>query len=330
MNRIKKTKINKNLIIYQAKNGAIELMGDLKQNTVWGTQKQIAEVFNVERSVVTKHIKNIFVDKEVEKKSTCAFFTQVQKEGKRKIKRQIEFYNLDIILAVGYRTNSAKAIEFRKWATKILKQHITKGYTINKKIVGKNYRNFLKAVEGVQKLLPKEDIISTENILELIKTFASTWLSLESYDEDKFPIKGNTKKKVEIQADELYEMIAKLKKELVRKRQATILFAQEKRVKSLEGILGNVFQAVFGKEVYPTVEEKAIHLLYFVVKNHPFNDGNKRTGAFIFIWFLQKAGIKFQQKITPEALTSITLLVAESKPKDKDRIIGLLLLLLKK
>ena len=177
--------------------------------------------------------------------------------------------------------------------------------------------------------MPKEEIISTENILELIKTFADTWLSLESYDEDKFLIKGNTKKKVEIQADELYEMIAKFKKELVRKKQATILFAQEKRAKSLEGILGNVFQAVFGKEVYSTVEEKAVYLLYFVVKNHPFNDGNKRTGAFIFIWFLQKAGIKFQQKITPEALTSITLLVAESKPKDKDRIIGLLLLLLK-
>ncbi len=323
-------KLNKNLVIYQAKNGGIELRGDFGNETIWATQKQIAEVFGIERSVTTKHIKNIFKDKEVDKNSTSAIFAQVQKEGKREIKRQVEFYNLDIILAVGYRTNSAQAVKFRKWSNRILRQYIYQGYNMNPEIIGKNYDKFIKAVDDVKKLLPENNAVKTADILELIKSFSGAWLSLESYDEDKFPIKGSTKKKVKIQADELYEAVAKFKKELIKKKQATELFAQEKKQKTLEGILGNVLQAVFGQDVYLTVEEKAIHLLYFVVKNHPFTDGNKRTGAFAFIWFLQKVGIKFRHKITPEALTAITLLVVESKPKDKDRIVGLLLLLLKK
>jgi len=330
MAKVKKLKENPNLIIYQAKNGEIRFRGDFEHNTVWGTQRQIAEVFGVERSVVTKHIKNIFEDKEVNKNSTCAIFAQVQKEGKRFVERQVEFYNLDIILAVGYRANSAKAIEFRKWSSQILKQYIYKGYNINPKIIAKNYDQFIKAVDDIKLLLPKNNLVKTKDVLELIKNFSGAWLSLESYDEDRFPTSGTTKKKVKVQSEELYEAVASLKQELIRKKQATELFAQEKRTKNLEGILGNVLQNAFGREMYPTIEEKAVHLLYFVVKNHPFTDGNKRTGAFSFIWFLQRAGIKFQHKITPEALTVITLLVAESKPKDKDRIIGLLLMLLKK
>jgi len=330
---MKKEIDNKKLAIYQAKDGAIEFRGDLENETIWGTQKQIANLFNIDRSVVSRHINNIFKDKELNKKVVCAYFAHTTKHGAIKGKtqiQQVEFYNLDIVLAVGYRTNSAKAIEFRQWATKTLKEHITKGYTINPKIITKHYQEFLSAVEKVQKLLPKESIIPAKNILELIKIFANTWVSLESYDKDEFPQKGFTKKKVVLTAEELYEAVTQFKKTLIKKGQATELFAQEKCVKALEGILGNVLQSVFGKEVYPTVEEKATHLLYFVVKNHPFNDGNKRTGAFAFIWFLQKTGIKFENKINPEALTAITLLVAESNPKDKDRITGLILLLLKK
>ena len=244
--------------------------------------------------------------------------------------KPVKFYSLDLILAVGYRTHSARAISFRKWATKTLKQHITKGYTINKSVVGKNYDEFLRAVNSVQKLLPKNNTISTKDILDLVKTFARTWFSLESYDEGILPQTGVTKKKISLDASDLYTAIFELKRELIRKKQATELFAQEKKSKSLEGILGNVMQSVYGKDVYSSIEERAVHLLYFIVKNHPFNDGNKRTGAFAFIWFLKRAGIRFEHKITPEALTSITLLVAESKPKDKDQIIGLLLMLLKK
>ncbi len=322
--------LNKDLLIYQAKDGAIELRGDFGNETIWATQKQIAEVFGIDVRTVNEHLGNVYKTKELKKDSTIRKFRIVQKEGTRFVERDMSFYNLDAVISVGYRVNSKQATAFRIWATKTLKRHITKGYTINKKIIGKNYDDFLQAVEDVQKLLPRGNIIPAKNILDLVKAFAGTWFSLESYDKDKFPSKGNTKKKLKIHADELYGAVTEFKKELIKKKQATELFAQERTQKALEGILGNVLQEVFNREVYGTVEEKAIHLLYFVVKNHPFTDGNKRTGAFSFIWFLQKTGINFQQKITPEALTAITLLVAESNPKDKDRIIGLLLMLLKK
>ncbi len=320
-------KLKNKIVIYQGKNGEIKFRGDFSKDTIWGTQKQIADVFGVERSVITKHVNNIFSNEELNKKAVCANFAHTAEDGKT---YNTNFYNLDIILAVGYRTNSAKAIEFRKWATKILKQHITKGYTINPKIIEKNYQSFMDAVEKVQRLLPKGNKISNENILELIKSFASTWFSLESFDEDNLPQNGYTKKDVRIQVDQLYKDIEIFKRQLIKKKLATGLFAQERSKKGLEGIIGNVFQAVFGTEVYETIEEKAAHLLYFSVKNHPFSDGNKRTGAFIFIWFLNKIRFDYRNKITPEALTAITLFIAESKPQEKDKMIGLILLMLKK
>ncbi len=333
MKNAKKSKKENNLIIYQKKDGAIAFRGDFDSENIWGTQKQIAEVFGVDRSVVTKHIKNILKDKEVDEKVVSAKFALTTKHGAIKGKtqtRNVTFYNLDIILAVGYRTNSARAIEFRKWATKTLKQHITKGYTINKKVLAKNYDEFMKAIETIKKVLPDENLINPKDVLNLIQSFSRAWLSLDAYDRESFPKTKMSKKKLRIEASELYHAIAQFKKELMQKKQATELFAQEKTKGSLEGIFGNVVQSIFRKDVYESIEEKAVHLLYFIVKNHPFNDGNKRTGAFAFIWFLQKANIPFQNKITPEALTSLTLLVAESKPEDKDRIIKLLLLLLNK
>ena len=330
---MKENIIKNKTVVYQAKNGAIELRGDFDNGTVWATQKQIAEVFDIERSVATKHIRNIFKDKEVDENKVCANFAHTTQHGAIEGKtqtRNVKIYNLDIILAIGYRANSSRAIEFRIWATKLLKQHITKGYTINRKVIGKNYEQFIKAVNDVKKLLPAGSVVKTEDVLELVKSFSSAWLSLESYDEDKFPKSGATKKLVKVQADELYNAVEEFKKELINEKQATELFAQEKKDKNLEGILGNVMQEAFGREMYPSVEQKAAHLLYFVVKNHPFNDGNKRTGAFAFVWFLQKAGIEFRREITSAALTAITLLIAESKPKDKDRMIGVVLLMLKK
>ena len=321
---------NQKLAIYQAKNGAIELRKDAKTDTIWASKKQIASIFSVDRSVVSRHIKNIFQDKELDQKEVCANFAHTTKHGALKEKIQtniIEFYNLDIILAVGYRTKSSVAVGFRKWATKILKSHITKGFTINPKRISTNHEAFLKAVDDIKLLAQNNHQIKMNDILELIKTFSNTWFSLQSYDENKFPKKG-TKKKVHIAAQELYRDLEKLKKELIRKKQATKLFAEEKQAGSLEGIIGNVFQSVFNQDVYETLEEKAAHLLYFVIKNHPFNDGNKRSGAFAFIWFLQTTGFDFQVKITPETLTTLTILIAESKPRDKEKMIGIILLLL--
>ena len=316
---------NIELLIYQGKNWEIILKEDSKNETIWASQKDIAEVFGIDRTVVTKHINNIFKDDEIDEKSN------VQKMHIANSDKPVKFYNLDIILAVGYRTNSSKAIEFRKWATKTLKEHITKGFTINKNTLKQNYEKFLQAVDGVKKLLPENsEIIKNKDILELVKSFANTWFNLESYDEDKLPIEGFTTKDLKINSDELYSDVEKFKKDLMEKWQATELFAQEKTKNSLEWILWNVFQTFGWNDLYPTIEEKSAHLLYFIVKNHPFTDWNKRTWAFTFIWFLQRVGFEFREKITPEALTVMTLLVAESNPKDVKRIVWLIILLLKK
>ena len=316
---------NNELLIYQWKNWEIILKEDSRNETIWANQKQISEVFWIDRTVVTKHINKIFKDSEVDEKSN------VQKMHIANSDKPVKFYNLDIILAVWYRTNSSKAIEFRKWTTKILKEHITKGFTINPERLEKNYEKFLKAVDDVKKLLPENSwVIKNKDILELVKTFANTWFNLESYDEDKLPVTGFTKEYLEINSEELYSDVEKFKIDLIEKWQATELFAQEKSKKSLEWILWNIFQTFDWEDVYPTIEEKASHLLYFVVKNHPFTDWNKRTWAFSFIWFLNRIWFEFKEKITPEALTVMTLLVAESNPKDKQRIVWLIILLLKK
>jgi len=319
----------KEIIIYQAKNGAIKLKGDFRKQTIWATQKELAEVFNVNIPTINEHIKNIYASKELKKKSTIRNFRIVQKEGKRKIEREIIHYNLDMIISVGYRVNSKTATKFRQWATSILKQHALQGYTINKKIIGKNYDKFMKAVTDVKAILPKNTKVQTSDILELIKTFANTWLSLKAYDEENFPKKGITKKKVAITAQELIQALEELRNNLISKKEATDIFGQDRNKDSVQGIVGNVFQSAFGKEMYPTIEEKAAHLLYFMIKDHPFIDGNKRSGAFSFVWFLRKTGI-LRASFSPETLTALTLFIAESRTTDKEKMIGLVLLLLKK
>jgi death-on-curing family protein len=295
---------------------------------VWITQKQLSQVFDVTTQNITIHLKQIFKDNELEEKATCKESLQVQKEGNRSVKRKIKEYNLDVMIAVGYRINSVVGTKFRKWATKTLNQHISQGFTINPSRIEQNYASFMQAVDEVKTLTSNNTLLKTDDVLALIKSFAHTWFSLESFDEDKLPKGGLTKQDIQLESSALYEAVAQLKADLIVNNQATQLFAQEKEKDALAGIFGNVFQSVFGEDAYPTIEEKAAHLLYFIVKNHPFNDGNKRTGAFAFIWFLQKAQLDFRAKITPEALTAITLLIAQSNPVDKDKIIGLVVILL--
>lgn len=326
----KKPKNRQNqLMIYQAKSGKIEFRGDFDRDTVWGNLNQITELFGRDKSVISRHIRNIFKTKELNRASTVAKIATVQIEGQREITRKIEYFNLDVILSVGYRIDSNQATRFRIWATKTLKQHLLQGYTINKKSIGSNYQKFMQAVEDVKALLPADSAVSAKDALELINIFASTWFSLNAYDAKNFPQKGVSKKQVYFTGEELAITLQDLKRTLIAKKQATELFAQETNKDAVGGIVGNVFQSFDKKDVYPTIEEKAAHLLYFMVKNHPFIDGNKRSGAFSFVWFLQKAGV-LRTSFTPEALTALTLLVAESKSKDKEKMIGLILLLLKK
>lgn len=316
------------IIVYQTKTGAIELREDVDAETIWANLQQIADLFDTDKSGISRHIKNIYDSKELDQSATVAIFATVQKEGKREVARDIEYFNLDMILSVGYRVNSKNATIFRQWATKTLRSHIVNGYTINKKRIAKNYDAFLKAVEQVKALLPSGGNIDAENAMELVKMFANTWLSLDAYDKSRLPNKGATKKQVEFTAEEMTQALQKLKHELIKKGQATDLFGSERGGQSVSGIVGNVFQTFGGQDLYPTIEEKAAHLLYFMVKNHPYADGNKRSGAFAFVWFLKQAGILNPARLTSEALTAITLFVAESSPKDKDKMTGLVLLLL--
>jgi len=316
------------IIIYQHKSGAIEFKGDFTKETIWATQAQMALAFNVNVRTINEHIKNIYKTKELTEKSTIRNFRIVQDEGGRNITRIIKHYNLDMILSVGYRVNSKTATRFRQWSTKILRQHIIQGYTINKKRIAKNYNEFLQMVESVKKLLPKGGQVKAEDVLELIKMFSNTWFSLDAYDKENLPKTGKSKKRTQIKSDELEQAIQDLKRTLVKQKLASHLFAVETRAGSLVGIVGNVLQSFGGKDVYPTLEEKAAHLLYFIVKNHPFTDGNKRVGAFAFVWFLRKTNLLQKVDISTTGLTALTLLVAESNPKDKQKMISLILLLL--
>lgn len=322
----KKEARKQDIVIYQAPSGAIELRGDFKRDTIWATQDQIGALFSTTKQNISQHFKSIFKSGELDENSVVKDFFTTASDGKQ---YKVQFYDLDAILAVGYRVNSKNATQFRKWATKTLREHIVQGFTVNRFRIAKNYDAFLKTVEQVKALLPAGMASDTGSILELVKAFADTWVSLNAYDKGSFPRGKTTKKKVSLVADDLLKDIAKFKTQLMKQNEATDLFAQERSSGSIEGIVGNVMQGFGGKDVYPNIEEKSAHLLYFMVKNHPFTDGNKRSGAFAFVWFLKRTGA-LNARITPATLTALTLLIAESNPKDKEKMIGLVAMLLGK
>lgn len=314
--------------IYQTENGGLELSIDNKKETIWANLNQISILFGKDKSVISRHIKNIFESNELNERETVAFFATVQQEGEKFVERNIVYYNLDLILSVGYRVNSKNATKFRQWATSILHKHIVDGYTINENRIKNNYNNFIEAIENIKSLLPNDNKISNNDVLELVKTYANTWFSLDAYDRDNLIKNGRTKEYIELTSIDLMSAIKQLKDELIKKGEATELFATERQKDSLESIFGNIMQSFGGIDLYPSVEEKASNLLYFMIKNHPFIDGNKRSGAYSFIWFLQKNKLLNLNKITPEALTALTLLIAESNPKDKEKMVRLVLQIL--
>jgi len=318
-------KQEKKITIYQTKNGAIELSVDAKKDTIWASLQQIADLFNIDKSGISRHIKNIFKTKELERNSVVAKIATTASDGKI---YQVDYYNLDMILSVGYRINSKQATNFRKWANKVLKEYLIRGYSINRRQIAKNYDTFMQTVVNIQNLLPENVTLDPKLILELIKEFSGTWAMIDAYDKNTLTSIGSTKKSIKLSGVELAEAITNFRSELIKKGEATELFAQEKNMGNVEGIMGNVLQSFGGKPVYTTAEEKAAHLLYFMVKNHPFNDGNKRSGAFAFVWFLRKVKIKGAKNINPSALTALTLLIAESHPSKKNQMVALVTTLL--
>jgi len=327
---MKKSQKGKGLVIYQTKKGDVELRGDFSNDTMWATQAQIADLFNAERSVVTKHIRNIFKDNELDKDSVCAKFAHTADDGKT---YNVQFYNLDVVLSVGYRTNSVKAIEFRKWASSVIKDYLLKGYIVNEKRLKEHTTAKLGELEKTIALITsvKNKHLSdseSEGLLTIIKQYTDTWTTLVEFDEGKLQ-KSSSKKKGKVpDVPKTFEAIDEFKKNLLKKGEATDIFAQERNIGDFEGVLKGLGQTFGGKELYPGINEKAAHLLYFVVKDHMFVDGNKRTGAFLFLRFLYEnkhlTDKKGAVKINDSALTALTLLVAESDPKEKEVMIALI------
>jgi hypothetical protein len=273
----------KELVIFKAGKKEIKLRGDFRNETLWATQAEMAEVFGVDVRTVNEHLQNIYKTKELAESATIRKIRIVRQEGRREVEREVQHYNLDAIISVGYRVNSSVATKFRQWATSVLRQHITQGFTINRAQIGSNYADFMKAVETVRALAPAHGPVDTESVLELVRLFADTWFSLDAYDKETLAPKKVTKRSVKLSAAEFMDSVAVLKTELMRNGEASENFAAERKAESVEGIIGNVMQSFGGKAVYPSIEKKAAHLLYFIIKNHPFVDGNKRTGAYAFV-----------------------------------------------
>lgn len=317
-----------NIEIFESAKGEIQVK--LDNETVWLSQRQLSEVFLTTPENILMHFKNIYKEKELSIEATTKDFLVVQKEGKRQVQRNIKHYNLDAIISVGYRVQSKTATKFRQWATKLLKQHLTQGYTLNKQRFEDNALELEVALKLIKKASLSDQLTTDtgRGLVEIVSRYTQTFLWLQRYDEGLLndPI-GNDGGVLQT-FEQASASLAELKQGLIKRGEATELFALP-RGDGLSSLLGNLDQTVFGEPAYPTIQSKAAHLLYFVVKNHPFADGNKRSGAFLFVDFLHKNNHLLDAQGNPiindTGLAALTLLVAESAPKQKETLIRLIM-----
>ncbi|MFB1486130.1 MAG: virulence protein RhuM/Fic/DOC family protein [Thiocapsa sp. C3-sup] len=317
------------ILVYEAPDGGVRVDVRLERETVWLTQQQMTELFGRERSVITKHIGNVFKEGELEASATCAKFAQVQREGQRTVARDVDHYNLDVIISVGYRVKSPQGTRFRQWATRTLREHLVQGYTLNRQRFEHNARELEAALALVRKAAAGEALSTDQGrgLVDVIARYTQTFLLLQRYDEGLLVEPEGVAGGVLPLVAEARIAIARLKQDLLARGEATDLFGRE-REEGLAALLGNLDQSVFGEPAYPTVESKAAHLLYFVIKNHPFSDGNKRIGSFLFVELLHRNGRLIRNGeavINDVGLAALALLVAESAPKDKDVMIRLVM-----
>jgi prophage maintenance system killer protein len=289
----------------------------------------MAEVFETTPENVLMHLKNIYAADELDEPATAKDFLAVRVEGKRRVQRRLKHYNLDAIISVGYRVNSRRGVRFRQWATQTLRDHLVRGYTVSRQRFEHNARELEAALALVRKAATAEAISSDQGrgLVDVIARYTQTFLLLQRYDEGLLVEPRGVAGGVLPPPGEARAAIARLKGDLVSRREATDLFGRE-REEGLAALIGNLDQSVFGEPAYPTIESKAAHLLYFVIKNHPFSDGNKRIGSFLFVDFLHRNGRLIRNGeavINDIGLAALALLVAESAPKDKDVMIRLLM-----
>ena len=316
------------IAIFESANGEIQV--HLEQDTVWLTQRQMSEVFATTPENVLMHLKNIYTDGELEEKATTKHSLVVQLEGKREVKRKLKHYNLDAIISVGYRVNSKRGVQFRQWATRLLNQHLTRGYTLNQQRFEENAKELEAALGLIRKAASSPDLLTDtgRGLVEIVSRYTQTFLWLQRYDEGLLNEPQGQPGGTLPNFQEATDSLEKLKRNLIVRGEATELFAKP-RGDGLSSLLGNLDQSVFGEPAYPSIQSKAAHLLYFVVKNHPFADGNKRSGAFLFVDFLHRNNHLINEQgepiINDTGLAALTLLVAESAPAQKETLIRLIM-----
>lgn len=317
-----------NIEIFQSAKGEIQV--NLDNETVWLSQTMMAKLFETSSDNISLHLKNIYNEAELDETSTTEDYSVVRKEGSRHVKRNLKHYNLDAIISVGYRVKSKTATKFRQWATQLLKQHLTQGYTLNKQRFEDNALELEAALKLIKKASLSNELTSDtgKGLVEIVSRYTQTFLWLQRYDEGLLndPI-GNEGGALQT-FEQATASLATLKQGLMTRGEATELFALP-RGDGLSSLLGNLDQSIFGEPAYPTIQSKAAHLLYFVVKNHPFADGNKRSGAFLFVDFLHRNNHLLDEQNQPiindTGLAALTLLVAESDPKQKETLIRLIM-----
>ena len=316
---------NNEIVIYTTPDGKETFEVNLKKDTVWLSQKQMAELFKKDIRTVNEHIGNIYKEKELIKSSTIRKFRIVQKEGNRQVERIRSGYSLDVIISVGYRVKSQRGTQFRIWATHILKEHLIKGYTINEKRMREDrakLAEFQKTSRIMERLLQNKALDSKEatGLLKVILDYQKALYLLDEYDLQKLEIKKVTTQEI----FRISYQKARYELEKLKNHYPSGLFGLEKD-QSFSGSIGAIYQTFDEKDLYPSIEEKAAHLLYFVVKNHSFIDGNKRIAASLFLWFLNENGILYKEdgskRLADNALVALTLLIAESRAEEKDTIV---------
>lgn len=326
---------NKTLIAFKPAQGTSEyqVILDHGADTIWATEHQISDIFDRDRTVIGRHIKNIFKENELDQNSVRAKFAHTAEDGKT---YQVNHYNLDVIISVGYRVKSPLATEFRKWSTRKLKEYLLKGYAINKELLQSKTERIKALEEQINHLYEasyqKQQQI-TAGFLSIIQHYSKSFELLNKYDTEELSMEGLNEDVIyKINYTDIKKAIEVLKQNLIQKGEASEIFGNEKD-KSFEGILGSISQTVFGQLAYPTIEEQAAQLLYSIIKGHAFNDGNKRIGSFVFVWFLEQNNFhknqKGKRKIDDNTLVALALTVAQSLPEQRELITKLIINLIK-
>lgn len=325
--------MNNAIEIYRSQDGSIQLKVKLENDTVWLTQSQMAELFGVDRTSIVRHIRNIYKSEELDQNSTCAKNAQVRTEGNRSILREIPYYNLDMIISVGYRVNSKNATSFRRWATSVLKQYLIKGYAINQQIKLDRYNELKDVVRLMSRTVGLQEKVSSEEyggLFNVISDYVYALDTLDHYDYQSLSIQKTTKEEsFRATYDNAMEAISAL----MEKFGGSQWFANEKD-ESFKSSIGQIYQTFGGEDLYPSVEEKAAMLLYLVVKNHSFSDGNKRIAAMLFLWFLNNNHVLYAEdghkRIADNTLVALTLMIAESRTEEKDVMVKVVVNLINK